>query len=365
MHRRTWIAVVSALWSASCAEVWGFHDVAVVSDDAATPDATTGDGSFEAMPDVAGEPAVGLDSSPRDTATDAVQDAMEAGGNDGSGQGCSGNCVPPAPSGWTGPYVVYFGPTSQSQPACEASYSSSYAGNDTPNASAAQCICSCGTPDCTMASIRHTCGVACSSVGPAPFSNNVCYNVMPCTSAPFWFEGQPGSCAPITTTTMPLLPVSWQNYAIGCQPNTQASNACTAAGDVCIPSLSSPSTHEICVQFSGSVSCPSSGSQYSVPHVEFKTVADTRSCPSTCTCGAPAGCTGQVNVFTSSNCTGAVSTYAVLDGTTCYNSQIEVGGGTVEVVLTGTGSSCQPAAATVPGVGNVTGATATTFCCLP
>jgi hypothetical protein len=290
---------------------------------------------------------------------------------DTSTQTCSGNCVPGAAKGWSGPYEVYFGSVTQSAPTCSTSYTSVYSGHDTLNAPSAECPCSCGTPACAgTANVTWGCGTSCSAANPVSFTGGTCYTVgdstETCSSTdPFWYEGSvgstTGSCAPIAKLT--AAPPSWENFSIGCKPTATGLGTCDASGDVCLPPVTSASSHMACIEVQGNMPCPS-GSAYSNQHIEYDSWSDTRACPSGCLCYVPTGlvCSATMQVYSSSTCTGN-SAVSSLDGSGCYVTT--VGTGTEEVVLSATSGSCASITASVQPTGSVTPSTPTTFCCLP
>jgi hypothetical protein len=323
---------------ASCANVWGFRDLAGPDDGAAN----AGDGSASGSEGGSGSSGSGGGSS----------GSGSGSGGEADGATCSGACVAPAPPGWNGPVEMAAGPV---VPPCGADWLGPREQlNAGLNAPSAICTCSCSAPSGFSCSVQATCGTnSCASCGPAQtIPPNQC--VMPATysvllSSPTASGGMCTASGP----TASLPPIGWSMQIQSCAPST-APSAC-AGGDVCAPILD-PS-FATCVRQDGDIPCPTGS--YSARTLGYEGApVDTRGCGGTCSCGAPSGiaCGGNWVNYGINTCSVGGTSYGL-------NTCVTTNGVSSEYIPSPSGGSC------VGSGGEPTGSVAptnpVTFCCLP
>jgi hypothetical protein len=302
---------------------------------AATGCGSSGDCTEKATCADPADGAAGVDApvgSDGNHGSDAGQDATSGGdgaSSDGSASDvvtstdspttCTGVCADAVPAGWSGPVTLFdqSGATAPAAPTCPTSFpTDAYDGNAGLSAANASCGCTCAGAT----------GAQCSSSGIQYFSDMACqdacnaggYSLPPqfcvstgCSGGPAAFIVTPpvvayaGSCNPQPTSTVP--PWTWSTTARGCE-TTPIAGTCSGAG-LCLPSPPAPFT-SVCVFQSGTAACP--GGSYSVSHVFYGGVSDSRAC-SGCSCNSPTGvsCAGsQVQGYSGTNCSGTAYAFA-------------------------------------------------------
>lgn len=221
-------------------------------------------------------------------------------------------CVPLAPPGWDGPFVLFDGPAGDA-PACPASAPEMTftAVADLVPPTPAQCdACSCGEPQGgTCGSVPLTafqmqqpgpCG-GCSTDYLLPPSGCV-ENILACGSnlgsiTMSAASATGGSCTPsIPGANVP--PLEWTRALVGCAGMSPAIGC--GPDDACIPQDSSflPGG---CVMQAGDHDCP--GPAYTDKHLAFLGATDDRGCGACdCTPAEGATCTGKVILHDGPQC---------------------------------------------------------------
>ena len=279
-------------------------------------------------------------------------------------------CVPTTPAGWLGPVALYEG--TSAAPGCPTGYAPAVDAHGAPSGGSAQCACSCASAgsQCS-ASVGQfysdtNCNNACT--GTASVSSGACTAVTHCgganvsftAAAPTWTGG---TCTAQASTTLPSL--TYASTARLCSTAAQdAPGGCTGTGQQCLPLPMAPYGTRACIYLVGDPppsSCPAG--PYSAYHVFYSAAADTRGC-TMCQCGGTATggtCSGEVDVYSGSSCTGTTPSPFVFGTTTCLglsSPQHTQGNYTASA-----GTCAAPSGGTATG--GVQGTGATTVCCLP
>jgi len=274
---------------------------------------STGSGGSGGVGGEAGAESGGSDGSGGDTGGNATGGASTGGsgtggsGTGGSGTGGSGtggtggesglecplNCLPPAPSNWSGPSAVYDGPESGKPSTCPNIYSlQEFEAHQGMAADPAECDCAAGTlsgDTCTVTISRYSnpnCGASSATVTD--------YTVPPesaCISVPDGLDLRieasgvdlSGADCSYTAPDANIPPPTYDRVNLACGlPLTAACDAnpqCTAA-----PLPDAP-FGRLCVHRDGEHDCPGAG--YNARFVAYRTLDDSRDC-GTCT-GDPEG----------------------------------------------------------------------------
>ncbi|MEZ4370225.1 MAG: hypothetical protein R3B07_05340 [Polyangiaceae bacterium] len=277
------------------------------------------------------------------------------GGSAGTGAvTCTGNCLPPAPSGWSGPVAMYEGNT---PPACVGDFAgTALTAKSQFEIGQSHCACDCDPPT----------GVSCESASICKVSNcnTLClpdYTVSPNTCASgggpgtFKFSNTPkytstGGCQPRATTTID--PSGFRNDVVACDM-ADPGGTCNG-GAVCTPKLGA-TFQSACVIQAGDVACPAG--PYSVKVTTYAGFTDDRRC-TTCTCG---GATGKCNaeIALVSSCSSLPILYNTLAPGECKT--VSSGTPNLDYSVNPQGS-CPPSAPGTTGEAKPTGAA--TLCCL-
>ena len=274
-------------------------------------------------------------------------------------------CVPTAPAGWSGPFVVAQG--SGDVPGCIAGSDyelEAYAGRSESTAGPAQCSCSCGAPvevACSVPTASLYADVAClTPVCHVAESALGCTDVLACDVASKkvvavgFGETTPsgGRCVPSATVTVPA--VGWKRSIRLCAPRSTAADC---DGGVCqtTPSPLFSKTNR-CIKKDGDIAqCPAA---FPVRQLFHSGSSDTRGCTA-CACDAPAGvaCHGGASIV-SGSCKDAPAPALDLLGCQAVGSGARV----VTTAGTPTGGSCEASGGQATGA--FTEGAPTTVCCL-
>lgn len=226
------------------------------------------------------------------------------GGSAGTSATCAGDCLPPAPNGWSGPVAMYEG---NAPPACVGDFAgTALSAKSDFEVGQDHCACACDPPT----------GEACGSAGICPNSaSGACllclagagYSVAPgaCTSATnlnnrrLYFTNTPAytatGCQPRASNTT-IDQSGFRNEVVACDM-ADPGGTCNG-GAVCTPKLGT-SFQAACVIQSGDVACPAG--PYSVKVTTYSGFNDNRSCTA-CTCGSASGtCNSEVVLVDSCN----------------------------------------------------------------
>ncbi|WP_437744820.1 hypothetical protein WMF39_07265 [Sorangium sp. So ce1504] len=323
-----------------------------------------------------------------------------AGGSGGGGAGggdetaCAGDCVPPAPLGWFGPALLWFGPRDQ-VPACPAAAPNvGYEGfADLAPAPLACASCLCDPPDAATALCQlplgwsaHTSTTCSGDPGSVatPFAapggwDGACTaeNAIPAGQD---CGGQPcvksisidapavlvtAACTPrVDEPPPPALLDPWQTRALACVPG--AYTECVGDRSTCMPSPDQPGVPPpggflTCIFHEGDVTCEA---PYVDRHVFYGGADDTRGC-SECGCGEPEGasCIVMASVYSDGACveqvaSNLVSSMAPFCGVTPPG--VALGSKSAEVVAVDPGG-CAPSGG--EPFGELLPAEPSTFCC--
>jgi hypothetical protein len=277
-----------------------------------------------------------------------------------------------APTGWSGPLVLYQGPSATSPPLCpQSSYPTmvaQYQGSldeGTPN-----CTCTCGAAEgiqctgsaglCYAGSLPQSCVEVCTSMTLLP--PGMCVSIPMGNGAAKMEVNIPaptsaGSCSPMSTSTIPM--PAFGTAAQLCGGATMTTMGC-GTGDVCVPAASG-SYSSICVVMPGDVACPDTF--YATKNTFYTSFTDGRSCTA-CTCGAAnSECSGTVTFQHSSSGPCALPSQSIEDGTfpapACAgNYPMGFDSGTYVATPSGT---CMPMGGQLAGTVTTNGAA--TVCC--
>jgi hypothetical protein len=317
-------------------------------------DVANGDRTSEDVGDVASEdaPFLAPDGCPYASCADA---------------GCpSGStCAPPVPSGWTGPALLWTGPSASAVPKCPAGYQDAFDANADPTGSAGTCSCTCSASgqSCSQAVVFNgdaaclePCGGATVSTACTVVSTTTCGSTISMNASAPAPSG--GGCTALVMMTNGST-AGWQTAAHVCSLASTLAGNCGAEACVPAPSASYPS---FCAYHSGSLSCPAG---YPHARVFYSGQSDTRDC-GPCTCSALTGgsCSGTISVYgISIDCTAAnPATYTL--GSNCR--VLNVFGAPpshVQGNFVLSPGSCTVQSAATP-IGAVTGTGPTTVCCM-
>jgi hypothetical protein len=309
-----------------------------------------------------------------DAPPDASEDADSATEDMDAGP-CTTTCVPPAPSGWTGPEELY--DNTASPPACGPDFNffadyDGYASLDAPPATCSTCTCVATGVSCTVGAgffSDSSCMMPCSSGGVA-LTNGMCTSVSAeVTACGVSIAGTyvevsgpivtGGSCTGSKESpTVP--PATWGIQSQACSPAFGSTTGTCSAGNVCVPPTDPSYQTAYCIFQSGNIPCPATG--YTHKQVFYASHTDSRTCTA-CTCeplSSSACGDGAADAYLDM-CVTETASYSPLpqsctllpDGTT--DMEYKQG-----VITTG---SCPVA----PGSGDPTGTAVptdpTTFCC--
>jgi hypothetical protein len=329
---------------------------------------------------VASEPDVrDADAGPRDAVSEDV--AIETTPpSDGS---CNPpyTCGLPAQAGWTGPALVWTGPSGSTAPTCPDGYQSTDVNQGLTGTDPGSCGCTCSLANetCTMTATFHpdqACGMPTCLV---PGGGRGTIQVSPpddggCAPLPMNLCGTGGSvsptgqtynamCAP-TVTPMRSTP-GWNSSARVC------STACPDSGMRCVIGPTTGFVATACVFQSGDVPCPMTG--YVNKSVFYTGFNDSRSC-STCSCNGVDGGTcvniGQgtassMTAYTASDCTGSSWTDLTLDVCSLYAMNTLIPNpASVSYLPTITHGDCSGVSMAPQPQGSVTPMGPTTVCCM-
>ncbi len=284
---------------------------------------------------------------------------------------CAGQCVPSAPSGWSGPVAIRTG-AAGSSPACTGSFPSQspalmHSGlNAPPNDCSNFCNPGLGCEvQCYYwfytqpSSSNGTCG---GNSGGTGNNTNGCLRI----EQPWQtygndvrIQGDAPYCRP-TYGSLQSTPASWTSDAITCS-GTPPSGACSA-GNTCQSATAAPFEAQMCVWLPvvgdpDPVTCPGS---YSSKRVFYTGMSDNRSC-SQCNCSLnSAGCSYNIQACSGScpsTCSGSNLVNTCVTGSS-YNAPRDY-----SVSRTPSGS-CNTTSSSSP-TGSATGTGAIVVCCQP
>jgi hypothetical protein len=285
---------------------------------------------------------------------------------------CSGVCADAVPAGWSGPVTLFdqSGTTAPTAPACPTSFpTDAYDGNAGLNAPNPMCGCTCtgGTgAQCGSSSIQFFTDSACQTPcnpGSYGLPPGLCVTTG-CASNPAAFElAEPpvafaGNCSPQTSSSIP--PWAWSTTARACG-TTAVQGACSGSG-VCVPTPSAPFGN-VCIFQAGTPPCPAGS--YSVAHVFYGGVSDSRAC-SGCSCNSPTGvsCTGaQVQGFGMNTGTCGGTAVTLPYSSACQQVGVVIVGEQETTAPTANNGTCTSNGGQASG--SATPATPTTVCCTP
>ncbi|MEO5728194.1 MAG: hypothetical protein ABI134_27210 [Byssovorax sp.] len=292
--------------------------------------------------------------------------------------------MPLGPADWLGPALLWMGNPGEA-PECppSAPVDSAFVFTDlnAPNVCGA-CECEAPSGSCTLPttltaaastcagdgpSVPHTAfdapgvwGGSCAAENPIP-ANQKCNGVncvQSLTIAALTLTEAP--CAVSTTPVPSKLPYIWGTVARTCRGAVDG--PCATPAEVCTPPA--PAGFEQCLLQNGDKECPDT---YSVKHVFYRGLTDTRACTS-CACSAPVGstCTAFITAFKDGSCSSPVVAGTVT-ATQPFCTDIQPMGSALGSKLA-TEPVYAPGACQVSGgqaVGEALPEESSTFCCLP
>ena len=321
--------------------------------------------------DAAHDGTTGADSSSDGSTSNGDSSTSDGTTSSDSPATCAGVCADAVPPGWTGPVTLFdqTGPPAPTAPGCPTSFpTDAYDGNADLDAPTQTCGCSCGGgtgAQCGSSSIQFFTDMGCAH------ACNTGYSLPPglcvttgCGSNPQGLIATAptpsfaGSCTPTPTSTIPS--TSWSTTGRACG-TTPVTGLCSGSG-VCVPSPPAP-FGKVCVFQAGAATCP--GGSYSVAHVFYGGVSDSRAC-SGCSCGSPTGvsCAGAaVQAFSTNTGTCGGTAVDVLFTTFCQTVGVTIQGEEETTAPTASNGTCTPSGGQASGT--ATPATPTTVCCTP
>lgn len=275
---------------------------------------------------------------------------------------CPQDCLPPAPTGWSGPSALFDGAESAKPASCPAAYPTKVVESH-KDVNAAQATCDCGGPVVSGRFCKaavHTYPIACDKfasdigtvtttqclVGPA--NDDYSFKVDPPVLVP-------GTCNyPNAKTTLP--PVSFAKVEVACA--LAQTTACATRPDcVATPAPDQPFGH-VCIHKDGELACPSD--DYPVRIIAYQKVDDTRGCtactstPSGGACGTNWGTRAKVADCSNVN----APTDKVAGG--CY--QYPIPGAVIDIAaMAPTDGTCTPSGGAPSGVAS--SVQPVTYCC--
>jgi hypothetical protein len=278
--------------------------------------------------------------------------------------GCPLGCLPPAPSGWTGPSAVYDGPPADVPATCPPDYVQEEVRAFQGLADVPPAACTCGDPSVVPGSSK--CDVELglwTASGCAPIQGikasdtfvpgdlaNTCIapgaNFTHARVSKTTFL--PGTCVfPNASKNVPSA-IEKSNVACGLPQNA----ACNERPDCTATPLPQQGFTRLCIHKAGEASCPSH--DYAVRFVAHRAIDDTRDC--TCTGTVTGTCGTSFNFSNNSNCITGGTTVALDECVAIPTSQlIDLKGlGPKDVTCTANAS---------PPTGTVTLTEPVTFCC--
>jgi hypothetical protein len=325
-------------------------------------------------------------SDVRADVTDSSVDVADVGldvketGPDVEEAGCSTtpgfSCVPVPPTNWTGPVVRWLGAYPAQALTCPSSYSSWVAdGFQGPIAPNDICSCNCSASGQTCSATAQVyndmgCATPCASVATVGSGCTVLQPVSPTCGSQGSIESTApkptgGTCLPHGTTVDGGAP-TWTTSARLC--STTPSSAGCSSNQFCMPAPPGQFPSMCIYQTGATLACPDAG--YTVgPYTYYSGANDERSC-STCSCPTPptgGTCTGEVDLYSGSECDGSAPWPSINDGgTSCPPSFTLTGSaaGSVQGSFTLT-TAGECSAGTTSPEGGVTPTGATTVCCMP
>ena len=257
-----------------------------------------------------------------------------------AGETCAGACLPGAPSGWFGPYLLWVGdeadaPQCSDLPGVFRQTFAGYGDLDAPTHCDA-CACAPPTGTCALPSKLTASAASCAGDGPGvahtPFDpppkwDGTCTSTnavdpgklcggVPCvqsvTIAPLTLKES--ECAPIQPPNVQP-PATWKKFARACAKE-QSQRICSTNDRQCMPAAPGPQFQQ-CISFPGGTTswseCPP---DYPDRSVFYNYFTDGRSCPA-CTCDPPKGstCSGSISMFGDAACGAPLSSTVLLDAT--------------------------------------------------
>ncbi|MDP8998576.1 MAG: hypothetical protein M3O46_00510 [Myxococcota bacterium] len=345
-------------------------------------DAANGDAADAVVRDVAAEVSPALDGC---TPTTATEDCINGLDDDCNGlidcaesicQAAGYACTAAAPTGWSGPAILWTGTLGTSAPACPTGYQSALDAHAGPTGSPDACTCTCASSGatCSASGTFHADQVCanptCATV--TPDSSGACTPVVPtssCGSAGSYTMGSSlptasgGTCTPSVMTT-PGSAASWTTSARVCSwmGRVDKPGGCTNPGEQCLLGPMPGFGPTMCIYQGGDVSCPTA---FPNKTLLYSGESDSRRCGS-CGCSTrPAGgtCTGTVTLYGgTSGCTGTSATYTL--GSSCQGYMtLSPTPSYVQAHYTMTTPATCSVTAQPASTGSVTGTGPTTVCC--
>jgi hypothetical protein len=141
-----------------------------------------------------------------------------------------------------------------------------------------------------------------------------------------------------------------------------AQGTCSASGQVCVANPSAPFATKYCIAHAGDLTCSSA---YPVRSVLFAGYADTRACPSSCSCTASGQeCALQVDVNTLADCSGPYNRKTIPSGgSVCAISDPNIHHAYYATRVVSKPGTCTATGSPLTATGNVTESGPTTLCC--
>lgn len=222
---------------------------------------------------------------------------------------CDGECMPPAPSGWSGPFATWEGDADESIPSCPAEFPIfGQASQGEPVIEDGECECGCQPATGGVCEGR----IIAQDNGPCDPGNSATTlpNRLSCNSrnvsagSVLRDQYNGGSCAPFVASATFPEPL-FNIRSVTCEAQGLISQGCDSA-TTCVPRASGRFS-TTCIVRTGHHSCPANG-PWTEQQFRYSGVIDNRSC-GTCTCGSISdrACHGSFDIWTNSNCSGTAA----------------------------------------------------------
>lgn len=347
---------------------------------ASTGGASTGGASTGGAATGGGGATGGAGGTTSSTAT-LAEDCLDGVDNDGDGDiDCADaecvpgfECVPVAPSGWMGPFLVTRTDYPAAPPACD--------GGDAPAVFYAG---PAGPAECSACSCGDLAGASCSVPGLTCWAGSSSCNGTATDWTPTLADGQckkpnnllgfnanlscsvtspsqvleKGSCPP-SSVDFPNKD-TWANEVGACKLDVGAG---CGNGQACVPKAPAGDGNANCIQKTGDTVCPAGA--YSQKGLVYTGGTDSRSCTD-CACGDSAtACNGGGYTFYDADQCGNGGDPPAPIGQNCQNVSplLDFGSWSVKANLPAPSGACQPSGGEPQGQVNTDGPV--TFCCHP
>ncbi|MFI5309493.1 MAG: hypothetical protein ACHQ53_19205 [Polyangiales bacterium] len=270
-------------------------------------------------------------------------------------------CAASAPSGWSGPIVLYEG--AKKAPSCEGSYTEiAMHGGTAASADDAQCTtCTCSGSGACASNLTFAAGsqTDCSGTTCDAMLNTGCTELSStCLSAATAYVqtrvSGGGDCSP-SAQSPSIADATWAKNVLACAPGSAPRRGGCGPGNVCAPPT--PFAGPFCILKQGDQACPSGA--YTDRRVYYTAIDDTRDCTA-CSCGQD--CAYSWQVFDDGDTACATPLATKTSAGECVTVTPSSGKIRVGATISGAGG-CTPSGGAATG--SVSASDPYTACCLP